>query len=367
MATTTALYIELANSLRDELTSGRFRPGQPFASEHDLVRSRKLSRVTVRKASDVLIGEGLLERRPGKGLFVCRGQPSRTSIIQVVSGNLDWIPCLHATRAIQEAARPHGFQLQIYDAHGSMAEDIETIRRLPESQARGAVIFGLHTVEFAEAIYALKAAGFPCVLIDQRLADLDVPSVMADNQAGGHLAGQALIAEGHRRIAFLGDLDAETVQERLAGLRDAVGDAGLPFNRALVQDIRPTDRLAGAAALVEQCVRELFALPEPPTAIFASCDAHARDAYAALGRLGLMVPKDVSVIGFDDDPLAASLAPQLSTIAQPFAEMGRVAFALLQQRMQDPACAVEHRRVPVRLVSRASLAAPRSTPVALRA
>lgn len=357
MVSATALYVDLANSLRVELTSGRFRPGQPFASEHDLVRSRKLSRVTVRKASDVLISEGLLERRPGKGLFVCSGPPTRTSVIQVVCGNLGWAPSLQATRAIQEAARPHGFQVQLYDAHGSMAEDLEAIRGLPSTQARGAVIFALHAVAFAEAIYALKSSGFPCVLIDQRLADLDIPSVMADNHAGGELAGRALIGQGHKRIAFIGDLEADTVQRRLAGLRDAAGDAGLPFSRALVRDVAPDDRFASWTAQTERHVQELFTAPsaERPTAIFASCDAIARDVYAALGRLGLMVPRDVSVIGFDDDPLAATLAPGLTTVRQPFAEMGRAAFEMLHRRLLDPATPVEHRLIPVSLVERSSL------------
>lgn len=366
MTTATALYLELANHLRAELASGRFRPGQIFASEHDLARSRKLSRVTVRKASDVLIGEGLLERRPGKGLFVGGGGPSgRSAMIQVVCGNLEWMPSLQATRAIKEAARPHGFQIQIYDAHGSMAEDLDAIRRLPETQARGAVVFALHSVEFAEAIYALKASGFPCVLIDQRLADLDVPSVVADNHAGGYLAGQALIRRGHKRIAFVGDLDADTVQERLAGMRDAIGDAGLPFSRALVQDVSQVDRFASWAEEIDRRLRALFAAPEPPTAVFASCDAIARDVYAALGRLGLMVPQDVSVVGFDDDPIASTLVPGLTTVSQPFQDMGRAAFELLHRRIQDPASPVEHRRVPVALVERASIAAPTTARLAL--
>ena len=107
-------------------------------------------------------------------------------------------------------------------------------------------------------------------------------------------------------------------------------------------------------------MQELFADPsaERPTAIFASCDAIARDVYAALGRLGLMVPRDVSVIGFDDDPLAAALVPGLTTVRQPFADMGRAAFEMLHRRLLDPAAPVEHRLVPVALVERASLAAP---------
>lgn len=362
MTTGTILYQNLADQLRQEIAGGRFQSGQMLASEHDLARQRNLSRVTVRKASDLLIGEGLIERRPGKGLFVRQGGGGgRIGQIQVVCGNLAWAPSIHATRAVQAAARAHGIQVQIYDAHGSMDSDIEMIRGLPDSPACGAIIMALHAPAFAEALYGLKARDFPCVLIDQRLHDLDVPSVMADNHAGGYQAAQLLLEAGHRRIAFVGDLEADTVQQRLAGLRDAVGDAGLPFDRTLVSDVRPADRLAAWTPLIAARVREIMTRKAAPTAIFASCDAIARDICATLRGLGLTVPADVSVIGFDDDPLADGMAPGLTTVRQCFADMGGAAFALLHRRILDPTAAVEHRLIPVELVERGSVTAPAIT------
>lgn len=359
MSTGTILYQDLADRLRQEISGGRFQPGQMIASEHDLARQRNLSRVTVRKASELLIGEGLIERRPGKGLFVRQGGPGRIGMIQVVCGNLAWAPSIHATRAVQAAARAHGIQVQIYDAHGSMDSDIEMIRALPDSPASGAVILALHAPAFAEALFGLKARNFPCVLIDQRLRDLDVPSVQADNHAGGYQAAQALLEAGHRRIAFVGDLEADTVQDRLAGLRDAMGDAGLPFDRTLVANVVPDDRLAAWTPLIVSRTRELMARANAPTAIFASCDAIARDVCAGLAGLGLSVPADVSVAGFDDDPLAAAMVPGLTTVRQCFADMGTAAFDLLHRRILDPASPAGHVRVPVELVERGSIAAPR--------
>lgn len=351
-------YLQLADDLRQELRSGRHAAGAHVATEHDLVRNRGVSRVTVRKAVDVLIGEGLLERRAGKGLFARQPATAQAAVIQVVCGNLAWAPCLDATRAIQEEARKQHLQVQLYDAHGRMAEDLDAIRNLPDGPARGAVVFGLHSPAFAEAVYALKARAYPVVLIDQRLGDLEVPSVVADNHGGGLLLGRLLAARGHRRIAFLGDLDAHTVRERLDGLRDAIADAGLPFDRALVRDVSQHERLAAVNPAVAAAVRELMALERPPTAIFASCDAFARDACAALRALGRRVPAEVSVVGFDDDPLAALHDPPLTSVRQPFAEMGRAAFAALLARLQDPTAPVAHQRVAVSLVERASVAAP---------
>jgi DNA-binding LacI/PurR family transcriptional regulator len=354
-------YASLAENLRRTIRAGSFQPGQLIASEYELARQGKVSRVTVRRASELLIKEGLVERRPGKGLFLRAQGMRRTNLIQVIAGNLQWEPCLRAGRAIQEAARASGVQVQVYDAHGNMDLDLDHIRRLPEGQAQGAVIIALHCRDFSEVLFELKLKGFPFVIVDQRLRDLDVPSVTADNHAGGLAAGGALVAAGHRRIAFIGDLIAGTVRERLAGLRDAMGDANLPFDRSLVMDLPvERDRFADWTPQIERVTRALMASPDAPTAIFCSCDAVARSAFRALAGLGLRVPDDVSVIGFDADPLSEYLAPSLTTVSQPFAEMGRVAFGLLQARIVDPHAMVEHRKLPVQLIERASISAPRA-------
>ena len=352
-----SMYLTLASSLRQEIADGKFKPGQMLVSEHELARREGVSRVTVRRASELLIQEGLVERRPGKGLFIRQSTVAPALVrVQVVAGNLAWEPCLQAARGVQFAARGVGAEVQIYDAHGNEGADLDTIRRLPESGAQGAVIVSLHSEAFAETLYGLKVRGFPFVLVDQRLKDLDVPSVLADNADGGTQLARHLLDLGHRRIGFIGDLVADTVQERLGGLRDAMGDAGLPFDRSLVVDLKPAQRLADWSPEVVVQARALLARRDRPTAVFASCDAVARDVCTAAAAEGLRVPGDLSVVGFDDDPLAGLLNPPLTTVRQPFAEMGRVAFELLRARIADPASPVEHRIVPISPVYRASAA-----------
>jgi DNA-binding LacI/PurR family transcriptional regulator len=350
----------LAQRLREEIETGHFQIGQRLASEHDLARQHRISRVTVRKASEHLINEGLIERRPGKGLFVTGRAGTGTSTIQVVAGNLSWAMCLHAARAVQERARENNCLVQLYDAHGSVESDLEVIRQLPNGPARGAVIMSLHAPAFAESIYELKKRGYPFVLVDQRLRDLEVSTVVADNYSGGYQLGQLLTKNGHRRIGFIGDLVADTVQERLAGLRDAMGDAGLPFDRHLIKDIKPENPLSDWTPLIIEHTHALMKSPQPPTAIFASCDANARAVYQVLADLGLSIPGDVSVVGFDDDPLTALLQPGLTTVRQQFAPMGQAAFELLQKQLDDPRVPAEHKVIPVILVERDSVAPARA-------
>ncbi|MEX0774539.1 MAG: GntR family transcriptional regulator [Phycisphaeraceae bacterium] len=356
------LYEAVAERLRRSIRDGGYRAGQLIGSEHGLARDQSISRVTVRRASEILIKEGLLERRPGKGLYVRGPETIDTNshgLIQVVAGNLHWEPALQISRGVQAAARLDGLHVQLYDAHGDMELDLAMLDQLPQSRAHGAVIVSLHSPAFIDAVCRLKTTDFPFVLADQRMRDMEVPSVTADNYDGGMQAGRHLLKLGHRRIAFMGDMVAATVQDRLSGFRDAVADAGLPFDRSMVIDLEVgKDRLADWSTGIEAATLELMARPNPPTALFVSCDAIARAAYRALADLGLSVPRDVSVIGFDDDPLAQWLMPGLTTVRQPFQQMGRAAMELLCQRIDKPGAAVQQRVMPVELVVRGSTAAP---------
>lgn len=353
-------YAMLAEKIRMAIRDGTYRPGQLIGSEHGLAREESISRMTVRRASELLINEGLLERRPGKGLYV-RARHVETRVVQVVAGNLHWEPSVQAARGVQSLAKTHNIEVQLYDAHGDMDLDLEMLRRLPDGRAQGAVIVSLHNSAFNEAVYQLKARGFPFVLVDQRLRDIDVSSVLADNYAGGYQVGQELVRLGHRNIAFIGDLVAATVQDRLNGLRDAMADAGLPLPRTHVQDLLTvSDRMGDWSGQIDQCVRALMNGPSRPTAIFCSCDGVARPAYRTLAAMGISVPGDVSIVGFDDDPIAEWVSPPLTTVRQPFHEMGRVAIELLCRQMDHPEQPAEHQVLPVELIRRGSTAPPPS-------
>lgn len=365
-----AIYLALAETLRQELANGGSGDDEEAAfSEHALARRERVSRVTVRRASDLLIREGLLERRPGKGLFrvgrgggpsLARPRPKAgvlgCATIQVVAGNLSWEPCLQTARGVQAAARDTGAMVQIYDAHGNEAADLQVIRRLADGPAQGAVIVALHSAGFTEALCELKLRDYPFVLVDQRLAGIDVSSVLADNRAGGAAIGQHLVGLGHRRIAFVGDLEADTVRARLDGLRDAMGDARLPFDRSLVFDLKPERRLEQRdwSQQVDAHATALFARRRRPSAIFASCDGVARLVLASATRHGLRVPRDLSLAGFDDDPLALQLQPTLTSVRQPFHDMGVAACRLLEARLADASSAAQHLVLPVSLMVRDS-------------
>lgn len=349
-------YASLAERLRNRIREHALAPGDCIGTEVQLARESGLSRMTVRRAVQMLLDEGLAERRPGLGVFVRRADQATRSVL-FLAGDLLWAPAVRVSQAVQEAAVAEGVRIRLFDARGRLEDVLAEMRALPSSGLTGAIVMSQHDPAFNRALSTLVAKDVPFVVVDQTLTDIEAPSVVSDNRVGGRLAAAALLAAGHRRIAFVGDLGADTTAERARGVAEACAAAGIPVVPML--DI-PGKRFTDWSPDIHRALREVVRGPGRPTAIVCSCDAVAATAYRALAEVGLRVPDDISVTGFDDDPLCEWMTPPLTTVRQDFNEMGRQAFAALCRRIADPSAPAERISVPVALVERGSVAAPRA-------
>jgi LacI family transcriptional regulator len=207
----------------------------------------------------------------------------------------------------------------------------------------------------AEQVAAFNDAGVPCVVIDPvDLPGPQVPSVGATNWAGGMDATRHLIELGHRRIGVVGGLPHLLCSRaRIDGYRAAIETAGLTVDPTLVRH----GDFHHAGGFARAC--ELLDLPEPPTAIFAGSDIQALGVVEAARARGLDVPGDLSVVGFDDLPLASWVSPPLTTVRQPLADMGHTAVAMLTDLMEGRSLRSNRVELATELVVRASAAAPR--------
>jgi LacI family transcriptional regulator len=197
-------------------------------------------------------------------------------------------------------------------------------------------------------------ADIPVVAIDPHAGPTGLPTVDSDNFSGAVLATEHLLALGHRRIGFLGGrADLESSRLRETGYRQAHADAGIAVDPDLVRSGNYRRESTREPA------RELLTLPERPTAIFAANDLSAIGTLEVARDLGLDVPGDLSVIGFDDIPESALTLPPLSTVHQPIQQMGSAAIALLIRLMDGAPIEQNHIRLPTALVRRGSTAAPR--------
>ena len=179
-----------------------------------------------------------------------------------------------------------------------------------------------------------------------------IRSVGTTNWQGGVQATRHLIDLGHRRIGVIGQEAVWSGRARLAGYRAAMLEAGLVVDERLVR--RDEFTAAGGRAQA----RRLLALPEAPTAIIAGNDAQAFGVLQALAERGLRAPGDVSVIGFDDVPVASWATPALTTIRQPLAAMAATAFRMLRTDLPAVAQEPDHVELATSLVIRDSTAPP---------
>ena len=194
------------------------------------------------------------------------------------------------------------------------------------------------------------------VLVDATSPDSSIPSVVPDEVGGAMAAVHELAAHGHREFGFLNNEDdIPATRLRLAGFKLGLQDAGVPFDPAMVITEK-SDAAAGYRA-----ASRLLDRPDRPTAVFCFNDRIAMGTYQAAADLGLRIPDDLSVVGFDNqEHIADALRPGLTTLALPHYEMGQWAVRTLEElvesRGQQPAA--QGVTLPCRLVQRASVASP---------
>lgn len=199
------------------------------------------------------------------------------------------------------------------------------------------------------------SAEIPIVAIDPHTGRADLPTVESDSFAGAREATRYLIELGHRRIGFIGgrpDLRSATLRE--AGYRRALADAGIPFDADLVREGYYEQRTAREPAL------SLLRSRQRPTAVFAANDLSGIATLEAAAELGLDVPRELSVIGFDDIPEASQMTPPLTTIRQPMQVLGATAARMVVSLMAGAELESNHALLPTRLVARATTAPPPS-------
>ncbi len=186
----------------------------------------------------------------------------------------------------------------------------------------------------AKHLAELHSPDFPVLLIDdQGIPSEETPWISVDNRFGAYEATRHLIRLGHRRIAHIqGPCKYQVSHDRYQGYCDALNEAGIAPDPLLVRegDFMPqTGR---------SCANAFFDLPvaQRPTAIFAGSDYMAYGAIAAAEQRGFRVPEDIAVVGFDDNPSSAHMEPPLTTVRQPFYEMGRRATEILLSLVDSP-------------------------------
>ena len=261
---------------------------------------------------------------------IARGlRSAKTSTIGFISDEVATSPFAgEIIRGAQDRAWEDEMLLLLVNTGGNQAMKRAAVETLLQRQVEGIVYA---TMYHREVHPPESVRHVPTVLLDCFVADASLPSVVPDEVDGGRRATELLLARGHRRIGFINNFDpVPATLARLEGYKQALAAQGLPFDDRLVVE---GESLARGG---HDCALELMQRPERPTALFCFNDRMAMGAYDALRKLGLTIPNDVAVIGFDNqDIIAAALHPGLSTMQLPHYEMGQWAINYLVEQPRD--------------------------------
>ncbi|MCU1550679.1 MAG: LacI family transcriptional regulator [Glaciihabitans sp.] len=274
------------------------------------------------------------------------------ALIEVVFEFFDSVWSLEIIRGVERVAKENGLSVVLTESGNRHSLAKEWIDGIMQRRPVGVIL--VFSDLSPEHKRQLRTRNIPFVIVDPAGDPApDVPSIGSANWAGGVLATRHLIQLGHKRIAMItGPDDLMCSQARVSGFRSALTAAGLPVYDDLI--------LTGAFQREDGVARgrELLTMIDRPTAIFAGNDVQALGLYEAARELGLSIPDDLSVVGYDDVQLAAWVGPPLTTVRQPLIEMAEAATRLVLRLRSEEV--VDNLRIDLAtsLVVRGSTAAP---------
>ena len=334
-------YIEIETCLRNEFSSGKFID-QAFPSEHMLMKRFGVARGTIRQTLARLEADGLITRRRGSGTNAQqRTNPATGRLGLLIPDMASNMFFRLATSELVRCGQDSGYVILL----GECAVKDNTAKRRRNllrfidqfiSQRVEGVIFRPFIDERLRAANQtaanrLRKTGIPLVLIDSDLTHSPSRSnfdlVGINHVSAGRSAAEALIAAGRRNIHFLIPQSCTVTRDRIFGASGSIIAAGMEWSDSHILRFAPDDL---------KSLKRLFAGKNRPDGIICDDDCEAALLIKALSRLSVSVPKDVSIIGFDDTPEASNSMPAITTLRQPIKLIAQTAIEVLQKRIRNP-------------------------------
>ena len=343
MAKVTPKYVLVEEKIRNEIKHGEIVDRLP--GERALAKKFGFSYMTIRKAVDNLVAEGLLYKIPMKGTYVAsrKTMKKETHIIGYFldSSIVDGLTSPYYSlifNALEKQAALHGYSLMYFsDINGS-----SSLKHL--DKVDGIIASCFPRIE--NVIHDINDR-VPVVVIDNSSSDKTIPSIIIDNYNAVRESVDYLYSLGHKRIGFMTGLhDSDVGKNRYAGYASSMHSHGLELDEALIFKGNYSFEAGTEGA------RNFLSLPTPPTAIMCANDVMAIATIKKAVQLGIDVPDDLSVVGFDDITVASQIAPPLTTVEAPIAEIAELAVRMLISLIKGEHSEVKHIALPAKLIVR---------------
>lgn len=327
-------YEKLQDLLKAELSSGKFRTGDRFYTEREIMEKYSVSGITVARALNEMTKKGYFKRKRKLGTFVLESpeMPGMTGCVMTrplfinratheesdeTRNGPSWVVVEEIRRGV----------INSYPGAVKIVDMDEIVAEAEKDSELLAVLLPQH-IAYYEEKYAFSKPARSIEIVLPPNVGKEFNCVRPNYLIGVYEAMEHLIRHGHTRIAFLGRRE---LRNRYAAYRIALETYGLPF----YPELTLFDRNAVSVEVGALLIRQLLALPSPPSAVFCGTDKLAIGAMQTLRELKVKVPEEISIVGFDDISAASTCEIPLSTVHVPYFELGKAAVGLLFKRMKS--------------------------------
>ena len=292
----------------------------------------------VREKNRILI-EQAIEELHFEVNEIARGlKTNRTRLIGIIIPELNNPFFAEVVAEMEDILRNHGYATMICDCRTDEKREAEAIEFLKKRRVDG--VISMPVAQNGTCFQELQESGIPVVTVDRKLKDLNCDCVLVDNRSGTKEAVERFIQAGHKRIGIItGKNDVYTTKERLLGYYDALEDAGIARDDRLIANGQFTIR-GGASAL-----KELVENNADMTAVYVCNYEMMVGAMIEINELGLRIPEQLSLIGFDNMEFAKACVPRLSIVTQPTKEIAMEAANCMLDRLECGAEVVAKRMI----------------------
>jgi GntR family transcriptional regulator of arabinose operon len=330
-------YYQLMEDLKEQILTGKFQAGDKLPSENELASRYRVSRQTVRKALGILENAGYIYAEHGKGTFcseLVKHSHSSRNIAVVTTYLSDYI-FPRVIKGIDDSLTKEGYSIILKNTRNSRSLEAKCLEELLQKDIDGLIVEPSKSHVYCRHVNLydkLDEFKIPYVFIQgQYLQMEEKPSVLMDDCKGGYLVTKHLIELGHREIVGVFKADDFQGQNRHKGYVKAQQEAGIPYNPEHViwfytedREVHPYD-----------CIRRMVKNKKRIDAVVCYNDETAVRVISVLRRMGIRVPEDVSITGYDNSYMANFGELKLTTIAHPQERLGKMAAELLVELIKN--------------------------------
>lgn len=333
-------YQVVTEAIQDWIDSGKYQPNQKLPTELKLMELFKVSRHTIRKSLSDLEVRGLVYRIQGGGTFVAdkkrkaaaTARDAHTVAILTTHINDYIFPAIIS--GIESELTAQSISMMLSSTQNNTHLEQHNLNKILNSNIDGLIVeptksaFEIKNLPLYQELYAEHV---PIITLNAKIKGLDVPYFVMDDFEGGRIATKYLLDKGHQNILGVFKTDDQQGIDRMNGFNYAIQQSQIPsLNRSLMF------QSGDAKANLGMRLREIFELPDRPTALICYNDQIAVTAFNLALSMGIKVPEQLSIIGFDNSTLAHSFGINLTSVNHPKVQMGQDAAELMIRMLKDP-------------------------------